>query len=121
MLRHMVLQVLPGRRGVRLQVLVTSYELIMGQEDVARLGALRWEYLVVDEAHRLKNAASRLRAQLQQLRYKHILLLTGGLGPGVEEPLFLGSWLRDMLLLVLLAASACQALNQGHIRGLWVT
>lgn len=59
-------------------MLLTTYELVMGKDDVARLGSLKWEYLVVDEAHRLKNAASRLRAQLKQLRYKHILLLTGG-------------------------------------------
>ena len=76
------MQVLPRQGGASFGVLLTSYELVLGKEDVARLGSLRWEYLVVDEAHRLKNAGSRLRAQLKQLRFRHILLLTGVLELG---------------------------------------
>ena len=36
-----------------------------------------WAYLVVDEAHRLKNAAGKARSIVDALRYEHLTLLTG--------------------------------------------
>ena len=42
---------------VKFHVLLTSYELI--SIDAACLGSVQWEVLVVDEAHRLKNAQSK--------------------------------------------------------------
>ena len=46
--------------NVKFHVLLTSYELI--SIDSACLGSVDWEVLVVDEAHRLKNNQSKVRA-----------------------------------------------------------
>ncbi len=66
-------------RGQRAQfeVLLTSYELLMSDSDAPRLAALPWAHLIVDEGHRLKNAACKLNAVLCQYSARHRLLLTG--------------------------------------------
>jgi len=56
-------------------VLLTSYEMAMS--DVAVLGSIAWDALVVDEAHRLKNAASKFFRVLNGYRADFRLLLTG--------------------------------------------
>jgi superfamily II DNA or RNA helicase len=46
--------------------------------DGARLGRLAWRYLVLDEAHRIKNSRCRTVAAIaRHLRPQHRLLLTG--------------------------------------------
>ena len=58
------------------EVLVTSYEI--AQADQAALQKVRWAQLVVDEAHRLKNAEGRLIAALAAIAPgAHRVLLTG--------------------------------------------
>ena len=50
-----------GRRAGRMykfDVLITTFELVL--KDAATLGEIKWSYLVVDEAHRLKNNESAL-------------------------------------------------------------
>lgn len=37
-------------RDVKFEVLITTYELVL--KDAAILGRIRWNFLVVDEAHR---------------------------------------------------------------------
>ncbi len=37
----------------------------------------RWEYLIVDEAHKLKNEESQISQRLRQLDSRYRLLLTG--------------------------------------------
>lgn len=67
-------------RAMRFEVLITTYELIL--KDAPILGAIKWNYLMVDEAHRLKNADSALyqvracRADLSGRRWGY------GSGPG---------------------------------------
>lgn len=56
-------------------VIVTTYE--MALRDETQLAKLRYDTLIVDEAHRLKNKSSRGRAALQALRTEHTFLLTG--------------------------------------------
>ena len=56
-------------------VCVTTYEVL-----ALEAGALRkvaWSYLVVDEAHRLKNENSRLAKLARSMNTNHRLLLTG--------------------------------------------
>ena len=50
-----------GKRSGRMykfDVLITTFELVL--KDAEQLGDIRWSYLVVDEAHRLKNNESAL-------------------------------------------------------------
>lgn len=56
------------------EVLCTSFEIAnMERSSIRRW---EWEYIVVDEAHRLKNETSTLSQVLRQFRSKHRLLLT---------------------------------------------
>jgi len=41
------------------------------------LGPINWQYIVIDEAHRLKNKDCKLLAELKQFKFEHLLLLTG--------------------------------------------
>ncbi|KAJ8354953.1 hypothetical protein SKAU_G00225200 [Synaphobranchus kaupii] len=61
--------------SVKFHVLLTSYELIT--IDMAILGSIQWDCLVVDEAHRLKNNQSKFFRVLNNYPLQHKLLLTG--------------------------------------------
>ncbi|KAJ9527500.1 hypothetical protein QJQ45_025767 [Haematococcus lacustris] len=52
-----------------------SYELIL--KDAHVLGSIRWNYMLVDEAHRLKNAESALYQELASWSFANKLLVTG--------------------------------------------
>ncbi|KAH6575311.1 hypothetical protein BASA61_002687 [Batrachochytrium salamandrivorans] len=56
-------------------VLLTTYETVISE--TLFLKTFEWKYLVVDEAHRLKNAASILHQRLLELNCRYKLLLTG--------------------------------------------
>ena len=43
----------------------------------AALSKIRWQYLVVDEAHKLKNTSNKIYVELMALRAAHSTLLTG--------------------------------------------
>ena len=45
-------------RPLKFEVLITTYELVL--KDAAVLGKIPWNFLMVDEAHRLKNNESAL-------------------------------------------------------------
>ncbi len=59
----------------KFNVLITTYEMIITDSKVLR--SFAWRYLVVDEAHRLKNQDSRLIQELRAFKFDHVLLLTG--------------------------------------------
>lgn len=61
----MLLCALQKDSTIKFHVLLTSYELIT--IDQAVLGSIEWACLVVDEAHRLKNNQSKVRAYLKRL------------------------------------------------------
>eukprot|EP00026_Physarum_polycephalum_P000248 Phypoly_transcript_00248.p1 GENE.Phypoly_transcript_00248~~Phypoly_transcript_00248.p1 ORF type:complete len:838 (-),score=136.55 Phypoly_transcript_00248:415-2928(-) len=64
----------PDHEGV-LPVLITSYDIAIN--DRKYLQRYKWKYLVVDEAHRLKNFECKLICELRQLDTENRLLLTG--------------------------------------------
>lgn len=60
------------------EVVITTPEMLV-TDDFAELAAIKWEVLVVDEAHRLKNHNSKLAQNLrdQRFEFNQSLLLTG--------------------------------------------
>lgn len=64
-------------RKARFDVLLTSYDFMMGKHDRPRLARLTWEYIIIDEGHRLKNAGCKLNAEIKMYTTHSRLLLTG--------------------------------------------
>ena len=64
-----------GAAPCRFNVLLTTYELVM--KDKMRLKKFKYRYIIIDEGHRMKNAASKLSATLLQYESQHRILLTG--------------------------------------------
>eukprot|EP00965_Chrysotila_dentata_P230567 6197842-Pleurochrysis_carterae.AAC.2 len=60
---------------LRFNLMVTSYENFVCE--LASLSLVKWQYVVIDEAHRLKNPQSRLHAAVRGLESEHLTLLTG--------------------------------------------
>lgn len=56
-------------------VLVTSYECILSEK--ASLKKIDWKYLIIDEAHRIKNDESKLSVTVRTFNSKNRLLITG--------------------------------------------
>ena len=74
----------PGARRMaqplhKFNVLLITYEMINlpYAHNEPHLASTHWRCLVVDEAHRLKNAESKLTRELEQFTFDHMLLLTG--------------------------------------------
>lgn len=60
---------------IKFNVLLTTYEIVMKDKSV--LNAFKWKNLVVDEAHRLKNADSLLYRVLMEFKTEARMLITG--------------------------------------------
>ncbi|KAK6463186.1 transcriptional regulator [Scheffersomyces coipomensis] len=60
---------------IKFNVLLTTYEYIL--KDRSELGSVKWQFLAVDEAHRLKNAESSLYESLRGFKVSNRLLITG--------------------------------------------
>ena len=56
-------------------ICITSYELVLRERNV--LIGISWCYMVIDEAHRIKNEASALSVVVRQLSTQYRLLITG--------------------------------------------
>lgn len=56
-------------------ICITSYEMCLSER--AALRKINWEYLVIDEAHRIKNEASKLALIVRELCSHSRLLITG--------------------------------------------
>eukprot|EP00958_Prasinococcus_capsulatus_P014249 scaffold1500_cov398-Prasinococcus_capsulatus_cf.AAC.22 len=66
----------PGsKRKYKFNVLLTTYEIV--RMDVAFMTQVKWNFLMVDEAHCLKNYDSTLYHTLQDLQARNRLLVTG--------------------------------------------
>lgn len=62
-------------RKIRFNVLLTTYEYVLA--DWQFLSSIKWQFLAVDEAHRLKNRESQLYEKLLQFNAPSRLLITG--------------------------------------------
>eukprot|EP00026_Physarum_polycephalum_P000554 Phypoly_transcript_00555.p1 GENE.Phypoly_transcript_00555~~Phypoly_transcript_00555.p1 ORF type:complete len:1422 (+),score=377.64 Phypoly_transcript_00555:70-4335(+) len=60
---------------LKFNVALISFEFVM--KDKNDLSKLKWEYVILDEGHRIKNKNSKLSTILRQYTSKHRLLLTG--------------------------------------------
>lgn len=56
-------------------VCVTSYEMIIREKSVFK--KFNWRYMVIDEAHRIKNEKSKLSEIVREFKTTNRLLLTG--------------------------------------------
>ncbi|KAL4434102.1 hypothetical protein ABPG75_000543 [Micractinium tetrahymenae] len=65
----------PGQRQYKFDALITTYEMVLKDSELLR--PIRWGYMMVDEAHRLKNDESALYKELIQWSFKSKLLVTG--------------------------------------------
>ncbi|XP_022985556.1 protein CHROMATIN REMODELING 5-like isoform X2 [Cucurbita maxima] len=71
-------------RPIKFNALLTTYEVVL--KDRAVLSKIKWNYLMVDEAHRLKNSEAQLYTTLSEFSTKNKLLITGTpLQNSVEE------------------------------------
>ncbi len=60
----------------RFNLMLTTYEYIM--KDKSALKKINWQYIIVDEGHRMKNAQSKFAQTLGTMfTSKHRILLTG--------------------------------------------
>ena len=60
---------------LRFDVLVTSYEGLLKEK--GRLGKINWTYLIIDEAHRIKNENSSLSRVVRTMNTQFRILITG--------------------------------------------
>ncbi|KAL1939797.1 hypothetical protein VTO73DRAFT_9497 [Trametes versicolor] len=65
----------PSAKKLKMNVLLTTYEITL--RDVKELGEIKWQVLMVDEAHRLKNSESQLYEALSGFSAASKVLITG--------------------------------------------
>jgi SWI/SNF-related matrix-associated actin-dependent regulator of chromatin subfamily A member 5 len=65
----------PATGKFKWDVLVTSYEGILKEK--GKLGKIDWKYLIIDEAHRIKNENSSLSKAVRLIKTDFRLLITG--------------------------------------------
>jgi len=58
----------------KFNVLITTYEMVLKEPSLRRIN---WEYMIIDEGHRIKSKKTKLFQQLFQYQTQHKLILTG--------------------------------------------
>lgn len=64
-----------GKHRFKFDVVVTSYEGVLKEK--GKFGKIDWNYLIIDEAHRIKNEQSSLSKAVRLMKTKFRLLITG--------------------------------------------
>ncbi|KAL0252058.1 hypothetical protein GEMRC1_001270 [Eukaryota sp. GEM-RC1] len=64
-----------GRKPLRFNICFTAYDQIVNNSSFFK--KVKWQSIIVDEAHRLKNNESKLFKCLKEFNYAHSVLLTG--------------------------------------------
>ena len=64
-----------GRPTAKFPVVCTSYEMVL--KDRAALSKINWEFIIIDEGHRMKNFDSKLFRELKSFTSATRLLITG--------------------------------------------
>ncbi|RDA93988.1 hypothetical protein CP533_5009, partial [Ophiocordyceps camponoti-saundersi (nom. inval.)] len=64
-----------GRPNNKFPIVLTSYEMVL--RDQHHLSRVNWEFIIIDEGHRMKNAEAKLFQQLRQFSSATRLLITG--------------------------------------------
>jgi SWI/SNF-related matrix-associated actin-dependent regulator of chromatin subfamily A protein 2/4 len=62
-------------QSLQFNILVTTYEFIM--RDRTRLSKVEWQYIIIDEAQRMKDRQSKLARDLDKFKANRRLLLSG--------------------------------------------
>ncbi|ESS65473.1 transcription activator [Trypanosoma cruzi Dm28c] len=60
---------------LKYDIIVTTFEMVI--EELPTFKRIHWQYLVVDEAHKLKNEEGRVHTALDSLNTNHRLIITG--------------------------------------------
>lgn len=60
---------------LRYDVIVTTFEMVL--DEINTFKKIHWQYLIVDEAHKLKNEEGRAHMALDSLNTSHRLIITG--------------------------------------------
>ncbi|PWN46282.1 hypothetical protein IE81DRAFT_335895 [Ceraceosorus guamensis] len=82
-----------SQKRLKINVLVTTYEFVL--KDRADLSSIKWQFLAVDEAHRLKNSSAQLYECLMSFHTANKLLITGTpLQNNIKELIALMHFLR---------------------------
>ncbi|PIA13244.1 hypothetical protein COEREDRAFT_67293, partial [Coemansia reversa NRRL 1564] len=76
-LAHTIFRREHGRRDLKCHVVLTSYEAACNAEATTALASVRWQAMVVDEGHRLKNDAARTFRALRRFGARQRVVLTG--------------------------------------------
>ncbi|KOS20917.1 Lymphoid-specific helicase [Escovopsis weberi] len=73
--KELMAQLKGGRPTTKFPVVCTSYEMVL--LDQYNLSRINWEFIIIDEGHRMKNADAKLFQQLRQFSSATRLLITG--------------------------------------------
>lgn len=65
----------PHQNVTKCQVILTNVETV--NKELELIQSINWHFVIIDEAHRLKNMHSKIYRYMYSLRMEHILLMTG--------------------------------------------
>lgn len=67
-------RIIGGNGLFKFNILITTFEMVLKE---SFLRSIDWQYLIIDEGHRIKSQNTKLFQQLFQYEAEHKLILTG--------------------------------------------